>query len=269
MAKDKVTYKLNSYLKRSKEYWDSALLLASNYFPKHFDSALLLLNYSIELCLKAILLNQDIKMEEKYRTHNLKELWDCCKNKVDELNEMKIDEYIIMLNRVNFPNAGIRYPSITKGSEFSISVDVFKKLKILLDFTLNNVDSDKEINDLICNNLYEGHIREICNDWESRWVIFVDVNNYSFSKEEINFIIVEAQKTCINLDDLEVPDKYKDYHNYFYKYFDYISKCKNENLNSKLLYFNEANKNIAKSLDYSSNLKKCTNLLYKEFSKIK
>ena len=24
---------------------------------------------------------------------------------------MKIDEYIIMLNRVNFPNAGIRYPS--------------------------------------------------------------------------------------------------------------------------------------------------------------
>ena len=54
-----------------------------------------------------------------------------------------------MLNRVNFPNAGIRYPSRDKDGQFSIKADIVIKLKKLLYFTLNTVDPDKEINDLI------------------------------------------------------------------------------------------------------------------------
>ncbi|MBA7508770.1 hypothetical protein ES705_00703 [subsurface metagenome] len=102
-----------------------------------------------KLYLKAIILNQNQKITKTYKTHDLNKLWDCCKNKVDALSEMKIDEYIIMLNRVNFPNAGIRYPSRDKDGQFSIKADIVIKLKKLLYFTLNTVDPDKEINDLI------------------------------------------------------------------------------------------------------------------------
>ncbi|GAH01801.1 unnamed protein product [marine sediment metagenome] len=52
--------------------------------------------------LKAIILNQNQKITKTYKTHDLNKLWDCCKNKVDALSEMKIDEYIIMLNRVKY-----------------------------------------------------------------------------------------------------------------------------------------------------------------------
>jgi len=148
--KDKITWHLESLLKKADETYKSALeLLNFRHFPKpfkHFNSSLILLNYSIELCLKIILLNQNLKME---RTHNLIKLWDCCKYKVKELNEMKIDEYIIMLNRVNYPNAGIRYPNKEKDGQFSIKADIFIELQKLLNFTLNSVDPNKEINNLI------------------------------------------------------------------------------------------------------------------------
>jgi len=148
--KDKTTWHLKSLLKEADEAYKSALeLLNFKYFPKkfkYFNSSLILLNYSIELCLKIILLNQNLKMQ---RTHNLIKLWNCCKDKVKELNEMKIDEYIIMLNRVNYPNAGIKYPSREKDGQFSIKADIFIELQKLLNFTLNSVDPDKEINNLI------------------------------------------------------------------------------------------------------------------------
>ena len=151
--KGKAIWHLRSLLKKADEAYESALeLLNFNYFPKsfkYFNSSLILLNYSIELCLKIILLNQNLRLERKYKTHNLIKLWNCCKSKVKELNEMKIDKYIIMLNRVNYPNAGIRYPSREKDGQFYIKADIFIELRKLLNFTLNSVDPDKEINYLI------------------------------------------------------------------------------------------------------------------------
>ena len=150
LNKDKAIWHLKSLLKEAEEVYESALeLLNFKYIPKSFKyyySSLILLNYSIELCLKIILLNQNLKME---RTHNLIKLWNRCKDKVKELNEMKIDEYIIMLNRVDYPNAGIKYPSREKDGQFSIKADIFIELQKLLNFTLNSVDPDKKINNLI------------------------------------------------------------------------------------------------------------------------
>ena len=68
--------KLSSFLNKSKEYWESSLLISKN-FPKNFSISILLLNYAVELCLKAILLN---KNNNNIRTHNLIELWNKCKN---------------------------------------------------------------------------------------------------------------------------------------------------------------------------------------------
>lgn len=154
MDKDKTTWHLKNLLNKADEAYKAALEL-SNFidFPKSFfkysNSSLILLNYSIELCLKIILLNQNIKLDKKLQIHNLIKLWDICKVKIKELNDMKIDKYIIMLNRVNYPNAGIKYPSREKDGQFSIKEDIFIELQKLLNFTLNSVDSEKEINNLI------------------------------------------------------------------------------------------------------------------------
>jgi len=83
--------KLDSFLNKSKEYWESSLLISKN-FPKNFSVSILLLNYAVELCLKAILLNKN--KNKNIRTHNLIDLWDRCKNEVNELNKMQIDAYI-------------------------------------------------------------------------------------------------------------------------------------------------------------------------------
>jgi len=137
--------KLDSFLNKSKEYWESSLLILKN-FPKNFSVSILLLNYAVELCLKAILLNKNNK---NIRTHNLIDLWDRCKNEVNELNKMQIDEYIIMLNRFNHPNTGIRYPNLVKSSEWSIDTKIFNKMKEIMDFTNGNIDPNKDVTDLV------------------------------------------------------------------------------------------------------------------------
>lgn len=151
MKIDKTRWHLKSLIDKADEAYRASIeLLNLNQFPeslfKYFDSALILLNYSIELYLKIILLNQNLKI---IKTHDLIELWNCCKEAVKELDEMKIEEYIIMLNRVNYPNAGIRYPSIEKNGQFSIKVDIFFKLQKLRNFIIDSVDTNKEITNLI------------------------------------------------------------------------------------------------------------------------
>lgn len=263
--------KLSSFLNKSKEYWESSLLIFKN-FPKNFSVSILLLNYAVELCLKAILLNKNNK---NIRTHNLVELWDSCKNEVNELSKMKINEYIIMLNRFNYPNTGIRYPNLVKSSEWSIDTKIFKKMKEIIDFTNENIDPNKDITDLVKENRereYMAYIEEICSEWIDYWIIFKDVNNFSLLNKEINRLILEAENTCNILNNLKFPNQFKNYHEYFYKYFNLIVKCKNENSSNRKSYFNEANENLKNSLNYigkNTRIKECTSFLYKKSIKIK
>ena len=263
--------KLSSFLDKSKEYWESSILISKN-FPYNFSVSILLLNYAVELWLKAILLNNNNK---NIRTHNLIELWNRCKNEFNELSKMQIDEYIIMLNRFNYPNTGSRYPNSVKSSEWSIDTKIFEKMTKIINFICKNIDPNKDITDLIKKNKegeYIAYIEEICGDWTNRWIIFKDVKNFSLLGKEIYSLILEAEKTCKILNNLKVPNKLKIYNKYFYEYFNFIAKCKNENSNDRKFYFNKANENLKNSLDYidsSNQIKKCTNFLYEESTKIR
>jgi len=182
-----------------------------------------------------------------------------------------------MLNRFNYPNTGIRYPNILKSSEWSIDTKVFKKMKEIIDFTNKNIDLNKDITDLIKEKKereYIAYIEEICSGWIDYWIIFKDINNFSLLNKEINRLILKAKNTCNILDNLKVPNKFKNYNKYFYKYFNLIVKCKNVNSSNRESYFNEANENLKKSLssikkNNIKRIKECTDFLYKKSINIK
>jgi len=188
---------------------------------------------------------------------------------------MQIDEYIIMLNRFNYPNTGIRYPNLVKSSEWSIDTKIFEKMIKIINFTNKNIDPNKDVTDLVKGNKereYIAYIEEICSEWVDYWIIFKDVNKFSLLGKEINSLILKAEKTCKILNNLKVPNKLKNYHKYFYKYFNLIAECKNENSSDRKFYFNEANENLKNSLNYIDRIKqikKCTNFLYEESTKIR
>lgn len=81
-------------MEKTEETYNASLSLLNfkttkNHFPYIF-SATILLDYSVELCLKIIILSHNIKIK---KTHNLEKLWEQCKSLVNGLNDLNLDPY--------------------------------------------------------------------------------------------------------------------------------------------------------------------------------
>ena len=106
---------------------------------------------------------------------------------------------------------------------------------------------------------YKDKIKEIDEDWndyrEGKITTLEEVaSEYpeDFSPTEqleilIKYLVPKAEIMYERLSELDVPDRYKEFHNYYSSYFKYVIKCKDAENEEIFAYLDEANDNLEKA----------------------